>query len=580
MKLKLKRKIAVPILVLMIMPTMILSILFFNNMQKNSYENANQNIENSFNAISVAISQTNDEFYSRQILFSSLSALSNFGIVVYEGNEVVYEKIEGLNLDVDKIHSDYVESRRYEIKRRTYENLNISVYIIIDKFQLFLKVLNVNKPYLILIAVSIIISLKTILFMIENFSKPIGIFLEGYNNIISGNFQRDINIKREDELGLLGQAFNEMKNQISIRTNRFLQMKRFNEDILRSISTGIITADMHGKIKNYNDGAAQIIDRVMGLNEKNPQIIKKLMLQLNETTKRVETINRVQHFYESDKKESIYLDITTSLMKDVSGEYIGVLCSLSDITSRKKIEESVERINRLTSLGQLTAALAHEIRNPLSGIKMSAQILNKRLMEHVKPREQNLFQAIIGEIERLDILITDLLNFSKPRIPKLQIVNVVNILEKSLLFSDTKAEEKEAEISVTYNIEDRSVYFDKGQLSQIFLNIISNALNAIDVGGALKITVDSSKGKEDKFILVLFEDNGCGIKRENLDKIFDPFFTTGESGTGLGLSVVHKLIVSNHGDIEVQSREGIGTIIKTYLPKYRGNVNENKNSCD
>jgi len=578
MKLKLKIKIVLPILFLMIMPTIILSILFLSSMQKKSYENAVQNIESSLDIISVAISETNGKPYLKQVLFGYLSSLKDYDIVVYEGGKIVYESVDSPDLNIQKINYDYTGNKRYEIKKRTYDSLDISVYIVIDKKKLFHDVLNINKPYLILIFISIIISLEVILFLTESFSKPITILLEGYNNIISGNFQRDINIKRKDELGLLGQAFNEMKNQISIRTNKFLQMKRFNEDILRNISTGIITTDLDGKIRNYNHVASNIIEKVMSLGEKKPQIIRVLMTQINETINRMEEINRIEHFYKSDTKESVYIDITTSLMKNSSGEYMGVMCSFNDITKRKNIEESVERINRLTSLGQLTAALAHEIRNPLSGIKMSAQILNKRLLKHLNTSEKNLFKIIIKEIERLDSLITDLLNFAKPKIPKLQIVDVGDTLEKTLLFSEKKIREKQILVNVEHKADDMRAYFDKGQLSQIFLNIISNALNAMDNEGILKITVDNPRDREDKFILVIFEDNGCGIKKENINKIFDPFFTTRESGTGLGLSVVHKLITSNNGDIEVKTREAFGTTVKIYLPRYGGDTNENKDS--
>ncbi|WP_432407968.1 sensor histidine kinase [Wukongibacter sp. M2B1] len=569
MKRRLKIKIILPILFLMIMPTMILSILFLNSMQKKSYENAVQNIENSLDIISVAVSETDGKLYLKQLLLSYLSSLKDYDVIVYEGDRVVYENADALDLNIREIDYNYIENRRYEVKKRTYDSLDISVYIVIDKRKLFYDVLIINKPYLILILISIIISLNAILFLTENFSKPITILLEGYNNIISGNFQSDINIKRKDELGLLGQAFNEMKNQISIRTNKFLQMKRFNEDILRNISTGIITTDISGKIKNYNNAASDIIERVMGLDEKKPRIIKVLMTQINETINRTEEINRIEDFYKNDTKESVYLDITTSLMKNSSGKYIGVICSFNDITKRKNIEESVERINRLTSLGQLTAALAHEIRNPLSGIKMSAQILNKRLSQHLSTSEKNLFKVIIREIERLDSLITDLLNFAKPRIPKLQIVDVADILKKALHFSEKKMREKQIVVDVKYKIDDIKAYFDKGQLSQIFLNIISNALNAVEDGGILKITVDSPRDREDKFILVIFEDNGCGIKKEDINKIFDPFFTTRESGTGLGLSVVHKLITSNNGEIDVKTRENLGTTVEIYLPKHR-----------
>lgn len=574
MKLKFKRRIVLPILFLMMMPTLILSISFFSRMQRIYYENVVQNTENFFNLISEKTYKTNDDFYSKQMLSSELSSLKKLGVVAYKGDDIFYTSLDGINLDINIIKLGHTENKRYEIKKKTYENLNVSIYVIIDNYQIFFDVLNTYKPYLILIVVSIFISLQAIIFLIDSFSKPISILLEGYNDVISGNSKNNIDIKSEDELGLLGEAFNEMKKQIAIGSNKFLQMKRFNEDILRSISTGIITADMCGKIKNYNDAASDIIERVMCLDEKNPKIIQTLMIQINETIERMDSINRIEHFNEYDTKESVYLDITTALMKDSSGECIGVICSFNDITNRKKIEESVERIDRLTSLGQLTAALAHEIRNPLSGIKMSAQILNKRLASDLKTSEQNLFEAIIKETERLDLLITDLLNFSKPRIPKFQIIDVLEILNRALLFSDKKIREKNAIVSMNYDINGAQIYFDKGQLLQIFLNVISNALDAMDIKGNLKISVEKPIERDDKCILVSFEDNGCGITKENINKIYDPFFTTKESGTGLGLSVVHKLATANNGNIEIESIESVGTIVKVYLPEYRGETNE------
>ncbi|KGK84201.1 ATP-binding protein [Clostridium sp. HMP27] len=574
MKLKFKRRIVLPILFLMTMPTLILSISFFSRMQKIYYDNVVQNTENFFNLISERTYKIKDDFYSEQMLSSELSSLKKLGVVAYKGDDIFYTSLDGINLDISIIKLGHTENKRYEIKKKAYENLNVSIYVVIDKYEIFFDVLNVYKPYLILIIVSIFISLQAILFLIDSFSKPISILLEGYNDVITGNPKNNIDIKMEDELGLLGEAFNEMKQQIAIGSNKFLQMKRFNEDILRSISTGIITADMCGKIRNYNDAASDIIERVMCLNEKNPKIIKILVMQINETIDRMDSVNRIEHFNEYNTKESVYLDITTALMRDSSGECIGVICSFNDITNRKKIEESVERIDRLTSLGELTAALAHEIRNPLSGIKMSAQILNKRLTSHLKASEQNLFEAIIKETDRLDLLITDLLNFSKPRIPKFQIIDVFEILNRALLFSDKKIREKNTIVSINNDIDESQVYFDKGQLLQIFLNIISNSLDAIDTEGGLKISVEKLVYKNDACICVSFEDNGCGIDKENINRIFDPFFTTKESGTGLGLSVVHKLATSNNGNIEIESIESVGTIVKVYLPKYRGEINE------
>lgn len=569
MNFKFKRKIVLPILLLMVMPTIILSVLFFNRTQKKSQDILVENIENLLETY-----QIKDDFYSKQMLFSELSSLKDVGIIAYESENIIYNSLDLINLDIEELNILDEGNKRYEIKRKVFDNFNLSIYIIIDRVKIYSNILTVNIPYLILIGISIFISLQCILLLMNSFFKPISILLDGYNDVISGNLKSNINVKREDELGLLGDAFNEMKNRIAIGSKEFLLMKRFNDDILRSISTGIITTDMNGKIKNYNDTASGIIERVMCLNEIKPEIVNILMMQVNETIEGLDCVNKVAPFKGYDIEETVYLDITTSLMKNSQGENIGVICNFNDITNRKRIEDNVERINRLTSLGELTAALAHEIRNPLSGIKMSAQILNKRLFSHLKASDQKLFEAIIKETERLNFLITDLLNFSKPRAPNFQSIDVSEILDRALIFSKEKIREKKALVKVKYNINEKNVYLDKSQLSQIFLNVISNALDAIDIKGSLIITVQNSDESEDKYICVTFEDDGCGIDEENISKIFDPFFTTRESGTGLGLSVVYKLVTSNNGNIKIESIKSIGTIVKIYLPKYKGDIDE------
>ncbi|MBF4692576.1 HAMP domain-containing sensor histidine kinase [Fusibacter ferrireducens] len=569
MKLKLQRKIVFPILVLMIVPTVLLSVLFLVSMQRFSYENTVEKIDHSFNLITEKTHQVESDFYTKQRLISELTALEHLDIFVYDGDELIYVSREATHLSIEELKKRYGSTQRYEIKKRHYEDVHLSIYVIIDRRAIFWSVLELYKPYLILITLSILIALKVVLVTSDSLSKPVSILLEGYNDIIAGNFKKDIEIKREDELGMLGQAFNEMKAQIAIGSNRFLQMKRFNEDILQSISTGIITTNEHGEIINCNDFAMNMIERVMCLDKQRPKIIRALMMQINETIERMDSINRVASFNEYNTKAVIYLDITTSLMKRSSGEFVGVICSFNDITNRKKIEENVERIDRLASLGQLTAALVHEIRNPLSGIKMGAQILNKRLGPHLESAEQGIFEAMIKETDRLDLLMTDLLNFSKPRIPKAQIVDVFEVIDKALLFSEKKIREKAALIEVKDQMRGVQVLFDKGQLMQIFLNVIANALDAIALNGKLEITVQNSRGATGENILVSFEDNGSGIKKENMNAIFDPFFTTREAGTGLGLSVVHKLVVSNQGNIEIDSIESVGTVVKIYLPMHR-----------
>ncbi len=569
MKLKFQRKIVWPILFLMLMPTALLSVMFFVSMQRLSYENTVEKVENTFDLIEERTRRVEPEFYTKQRLISELTGLDYIDLFAYEGTEGLYVNRGQLKLSLEAFKLKYMDNTRYEVRSRIYENLDITVYGVIDRQAILWQTLALYKPYLILIVISALISLKVIHLTSDSLSRPVSILLEGYNDIIAGNFKKDIEIKREDELGLLGQAFNEMKAQIALGSNKFLQMKRFNEEILQSISTGIITTNEVGEIRNCNDFAFNMIERVMCLDRQRPKIIRVLMTQINETIERMDTINRVSSFNEYNTKAVVYLDVTTTLMKSASGEFVGVICSFNDITSRKKIEENVERIDRLASLGQLAAALVHEIRNPLSGIKMGAQILNKRLSEHLEPSEQSIFEAMIKETDRLDVLMTDLLNFSKPKMPKFQIVDLFEIIDRALLFSDKKIKEKGASIEIDNQMRGVQVVFDKGQLMQVFLNIIANALDAIQADGNLKIKVKQPGEPIDEMLLISVEDNGSGIKKENMNAIFDPFFTTREMGTGLGLSVVHKLITSNKGHIEIDSIEDVGTVVKIYLPMYR-----------
>ncbi|WXR60524.1 ATP-binding protein [Peptostreptococcaceae bacterium AGR-M142] len=418
-----------------------------------------------------------------------------------------------------------------------------------------------NEPLFFIISVIFIVfGFEAILFVTNNMIKPINILLDAYNSILN---EEDIKTK-ENSINHLSRAFDDMKKIIEIRTNRFLFMKKFNEDILKNIDTGIITADINGNIISLNESANNLISCLLDSNSKN-DIIRVFNNQILNTLKTNHNINEIIEF--ELKSDILYFDISTIIMKNSSNENSGVICSFKDITKRKKLENKIERIDKLASLGELSAALAHEIRNPLSGIKMSAQVLSKRFKKYNQDESnEKLFEGIIKEIDRLDNLIKDILSFSKHKTIKQEKIELRTFIENSLKFFINDFEKKDVNIKLDIK-EDKFIYFDKNQLTQIFLNLISNALKAVEQNGNILIQMSDY---DNKYIKCEVIDDGKGIEKENLKKIFNPFFTTNEDGTGLGLSVVFELLNANDANIEVENNNDKGCNFKLFLPIYKG----------
>lgn len=216
--------------------------------------------------------------------------------------------------------------------------------------------------------------------------------------------------------------------------------------------------------------------------------------------------------------------------------------------------------DKLTSLGKLSTAVAHEIKNPLASIKGLARIMEKELKDNdVKKKHLGV---IISEVDRLDNIVNQLTNFAKPISPKFQFIYVEPIIAEVVDLLRMKS--TRSNIKIIYESEPNLpyIYADGSTLKQAFLNVGLNALESMPNGGNLTVKVATDKDS----ILVHFIDNGVGIKGEDINKIFDPFFTTKEKGTGLGLPIVKKIMDKHAGKIKVESTPGKGTNVTISLP--------------
>ncbi|MPM76667.1 Signal transduction histidine-protein kinase AtoS [bioreactor metagenome] len=221
--------------------------------------------------------------------------------------------------------------------------------------------------------------------------------------------------------------------------------------------------------------------------------------------------------------------------------------------SLEMANESLRKKDRMESLGILMAGIAHEIRNPLTSIKTYAELLPKKY-DNPKFREM-ISKDIPYEIERLNSLINELLEYSKPKKAFKENVNIYEIIEKILALIGNKIQKESVKINIDIP-KDVFVYADKNHLKQIIINLILNGIEAINKEEkSINISSMESLGKT----YLMIEDNGCGMDKEELNKIYDPFYTTKASGTGLGLFVCYQLMEENNGKIHVSSSKDEGT---------------------
>ncbi len=231
---------------------------------------------------------------------------------------------------------------------------------------------------------------------------------------------------------------------------------------------------------------------------------------------------------------------------------------------RLQLKEKLSRAEHLSALGEMVAGISHEIRNPLGIVRSSAELLQKKVATH--DPSNKIPDIIIEEANRLNDIITDFLNFARPKSPNFMPCRVEEVLEKNITFLSSQIKEQGAAIQKNYAKNLPEIMADSAMLYQAFLNILINALQSMRNGGIITVEICSN----DSMVSILFQDEGDGIREDLLEKIWDPFFTTKEKGTGLGLGMVKNIIDSHGGTIKIENRAGGGAQVTVALPVKHG----------
>jgi len=364
-----------------------------------------------------------------------------------------------------------------------------------------------------------------------------------------------------------------------------IEKSRDYKTIVQNMADIVMLLDGKGKIKRVNAAATHFLryqeKELLGkpiehlIYEDREQTLKKLLLSekslhnyeatfIDKDGRKIALVINVSIVSNQGDKEII---LTGRDMKEISSLIQELKDSYREL---EKTQEQLIRSEKLASAGRMAASVAHEIRNPLNVILMSAQLLNKKFKENLSQREyMNFMNLIIKNIERLNYLIEEFVSSARPPQLKMKLSNIGKILQE--VISSTSKKCQDQRIKVMKNIEPHlpQIRVDREHIYQAFLNMALNGIEAMPGGGTLSISAESNE----KFIKVGFADTGCGIPKDDMIRLFDPFFTSKKGGMGLGLFVCYGIISSHQGTIEVESKKG-KTIFMVQLPFRGGRSNK------
>lgn len=358
-------------------------------------------------------------------------------------------------------------------------------------------------------------------------------------------------------------------------------IREFTAKLVQSSTSGIVAADRNGKILIMNEAAEELTGysfreaHQLTVNDFYPPgMAKDMMKKLrNEEFGGRGKLPCTRINFINARGEEIPVELTAAIVYE-GGEEIATMGVFNDLRPKLADEERMARMlariahsEKMASLGQLAAGVAHEINNPLTGILLYANILLETL-DREDPRQQDL-KNIVEDAQRCAEIVKNLLTYSRQTGSKAEVTHINTLLEYSLnLIRDQKLF---MNIEVVKDLSDEMMLIkaDKNQMTQVIINLVMNALDAMDKKGTL--TFRTYRDKEAQKVYLEVSDTGCGISRENLSRIFDPFFTTKEpgKGTGLGLSTVYGIIKENEGNVSVKETNNKGTTFLVELPSFQ-----------
>jgi two-component system, NtrC family, sensor histidine kinase PilS len=355
--------------------------------------------------------------------------------------------------------------------------------------------------------------------------------------------------------------------ELELRRDDLAKLRDYNDNIIESMNSGLLTTDREGIVTFANRGAMEItggsndsligrgIVQVLG---QGPDFLRRVQEAL-ESKKRF----RTELDYEDGRGRRIFLGFTVSVLRERAGSPIGMIFIFQDLTEIRALEEEVALKKRMAALGEMAAGVAHELRNPLASISGSVQVLKRDLRPQADAAE--LMDIVIKESKRLDQIVRDFLMFAKPGRFHPETADLAAVLGEALSLLENSDERRpHHQVRTRFHPEVIRFDFDVNRMKQLFWNLAKNALRAMPEGGMLTVSADD---RGDGQVMVTFSDTGIGMSEEDIATNFQPFHGSFPSGTGLGLAIVYRIVEEHGGRIRVKSGKARGTEIAVYLPR-------------
>ncbi|MWC29032.1 ATP-binding protein [Paenibacillus sp. MMS18-CY102] len=372
---------------------------------------------------------------------------------------------------------------------------------------------------------------------------------------------------RNDTEKTTEQKFTEMREMLFKSHRSSERVKNKYENVLQHMDSGIALFDSNGTLTFVNLMLARMLDiprktlvgrtiRGLMLHPKLTRSTRKMIVRLYK-----EAILRRNRYFEFQDNAGRHFLVTVTYGDQLEGD---ILISIKDVSEYKQIEQTAYQNDKLAMLGKIAAAIAHEIRNPLTSIRGFIQLLRPHLLQLGKDEYARI---IVAEIDRANDIIYEFLNSSKPTAPMKQEVSINALLKEVILLTESEALMRGCLIQLEAYEETLLVSIDVKQVKQVILNIMKNSLDAIEeINGSRNGRIDVIVQRTPEGVEITLRDNGKGMDRTTLGRLFDPFFTTKEAGTGLGLSVSYRIIRNHGGTIRVDSVPDEGTSFMIHLP--------------
>ncbi|KPJ51804.1 hypothetical protein AMJ39_09260 [candidate division TA06 bacterium DG_24] len=393
----------------------------------------------------------------------------------------------------------------------------------------------------------------------------LGLSLEGYREMVTGT-RRQVAVLAVlfFLLGAIAVTLIIINQNYALLNRSYREIRTLTGSVLENMRSAVVAVDASGRITVLNRAAEEMfaVSRSQALGRRYGEVFKEDECLLAETLEKGRTITGVERPYRTFSGDRLVLAVSTSDLGGSEGEASGAVAVVRDVTKVREMEESIQRSDRLSAMGNLAAGVAHEVRNPLNAIAIAAQRLEEEFLPDASREEfLTLTSALRSEVGRLNEIVQQFLSLASPPKLRREAADLNGLIGEVLELIEPEAESRDVRVDRRFG-KLADVEIDREEMKKVVLNLMRNALEAMKGGGELRIRTAEGDG----YHSLRIEDTGPGISRENLRKVFHPYFTTKDGGTGLGLSIAHRIVVEHGGRIEVDSVEGKGTVFTVLIP--------------